>query len=242
MIQSKDAASDDISAMGVKCSALRFVFIDEIEATGTEVLAELEESIQRHAPKLFRFDEGAVLPRIWGGVNVLLFGDWWQLPPVGQICIMSSPFQQCALESAMISHVMNMFWDKDNVNSVQRWHCNKSRVLCLNQNRRSGEDKWFSEMLAMCRAGQLSDNQYNFLHGLPTTVCGSWIETFGDASGTAMCGVEACQNFNVVASSILEDTTKPWQQRWNEAKQLECCMCAKERQRRKRVLGCEEYG
>ena len=32
---------------------------------------------------------------------------------------------------------------------------------------------WYSNLLDECRAGNLSDDAYNFLHGYPTRVCGS---------------------------------------------------------------------
>ena len=50
---------------------------------------------------------------------------------------------------------------------LQPWH-EKARVLELSQNIRSGEDVWFSNVLDECRIGNLSDANYNFLHGLPT--------------------------------------------------------------------------
>ena len=49
---------------------------------------------------------------------------------------------------------------------LQAWN-EKARVLELSQNIRSGDDKWFSDVLDQCRLGQLSEQNYNFLHGLP---------------------------------------------------------------------------
>jgi hypothetical protein len=237
-IQSRGGTNDEVSSMSIKCRSLRFAFVDEIEATGTDVLADLEENVQRHAPKRFRTDAGAVLPRSWGGVNFFLFGDWWQLPSVGGICIMSNPFSEKAMESAKVSHILNMFWDKDSQYSVQRWPESNKRVLCLEQNKRSGADAWFSELLTNCREGDMTEDQYNFLHGLPTKVCGSWLSR----DQRSMCGNGECDRFYDNASSILSDYSRPWQVRWEEAKQMECAKCAEERQRRKRVIGCGAYG
>ena len=44
----ENATSDDISALSMKCGALRFLFIDEVEATGAETLGQLEENVRLH--------------------------------------------------------------------------------------------------------------------------------------------------------------------------------------------------
>ena len=42
---------------------------------------------------------------------------------------MSDPFSERVLESARMNHIMSMFWDKDSVNSVQRWEHSGARVF-----------------------------------------------------------------------------------------------------------------
>ena len=106
VVNSRRRTEDALPNMTVKCSSLRVLIIDEIEAAGIELLADLEERIQRHAPKTYKYASHSTLPRVWGGINVLLGGDWWQLPPVGQVSIMSNPFQQQVMESARMMHVM----------------------------------------------------------------------------------------------------------------------------------------
>ena len=67
--------------------------------------------------------------------------------------------------------MMSMFWlrgkDEEEDHHLQTWQ-DKERVLELNTNIRSGDDEWYSEVLDQCRQGQLSEANYNFLHGLPT--------------------------------------------------------------------------
>ena len=179
-IRSKKQGQDNVSTMHVKCASLRFLLIDEIEATGAEVLADLESAVQAHGNKIFRRDENMLLPKPWGGVNVFMFGDFWQLPPVGQIPIMSNPFQEKVLESARLNYIMSMFWDKDCMYSVQRWEHDNCRVLDLTVSKRikhSGDYVWFSELLTSCREGNMTQNQYNFLHGIPTEVSGCWSDS-----------------------------------------------------------------
>eukprot|EP00973_Karenia_brevis_P029149 4021377-Karenia_brevis.AAC.1 len=71
--------------MTVKCGALRFIFIDEIEATGAETIGQLEHNVRFHIPSknVFRYDAEKKV-RVFGGVNILFLGDVWQLRPTGQ--------------------------------------------------------------------------------------------------------------------------------------------------------------
>ena len=41
-------------------------------------------------------------------------------------------------------------------------------------NHRSGNDRWYSALLDSCRRGELSLDDWRFLHGAPTSCCGSW--------------------------------------------------------------------
>ena len=46
---------------------------------------------------------------------------------------------------------------------LQPWQ-GMERVLELNTNIRSGDDKWFSQVLDECRQGQLREANHNFFH------------------------------------------------------------------------------
>ena len=87
---------DDLqSSMVGKCGTLRFICIDEVEATGAETTGKLEINVLKHISNkdLFKYkgDGKKRQPRMFGGVNTLFFGDWWQLRPTGQIALMSDP-------------------------------------------------------------------------------------------------------------------------------------------------------
>lgn len=49
------------------------------------------------------------------------------------------------------------------------------------------KDKWFHSILQRCRYGTMTADDHAFLHGNPTSVCGS------DINGTASCGNNECQ-------------------------------------------------
>ena len=87
-IAPKTSQDQETPTMTAKCGKLRFLFIDEIEATGADTIGALEahvtfrissQSPYKFAPK--REDNGKVtkglLPRCFGGVNVLFLGDFW---------------------------------------------------------------------------------------------------------------------------------------------------------------------
>ena len=59
------------------------------------------------------------------------------------------------------------FWRRTDAASLLPWKDGK-RMLHLTRNELSGADHWFSSVLSACRVGNLTENDYNFLHGYPT--------------------------------------------------------------------------
>ena len=221
--------SAEIPAMSTKCGALRFLFIDEIEATGADTIGEVEHNVTFHisSKNVFKYKKnGDVRP--FGGVNTLLLGDFWQLRPTGQIAIMSNPFSVVSQESAKAKFVMAMFWDEGVSWSLQPW-TNNSRMLHLDSNERSGADKWFAKVLVTCREGNMSEDDYNFLHGYPTAASiDSWYHRNDDPQWTH--DSQACQ-YNPYC------IRQHWQH-WSpeRARNFECLDCWQERKRRARVI------
>ena len=80
---------------------------------------------------------------------------------------MSNPYGEKVLGSANTSYIMNMFWRCTDGPSLLPGSDGK-RMLHLTRNERRGADQWFSRFLNTCRKGDLSENDYNFLHGSPT--------------------------------------------------------------------------
>ena len=80
--------------------------------------------------------------------------------------------------------------------SLQRWSeaCGPSaegRVMDLQVNHRSGGDAWFSDLLDSCCEGNMDDEDWRFLHGLPTYHCGSWLPR----RKKALCEQPGCASF-----------------------------------------------
>ena len=81
------------------------------------------------------------------------------------------------------------------------------------------KDVWYNELIEECRNGNLSDDNYNFLHGKETTVPGSWEE------GRPRCGEKACL---ALANAS-----------WARIEAEECDVCKDERRTKRRVLASE---
>ena len=82
----------EIDDLFKRTQSLRFLFVDEIEALAVVVFGILHGNLCKamsRSPYAKRKD-GTLRP--FGGVNMSLSGDWWQLPPVKQLGFYSDPF------------------------------------------------------------------------------------------------------------------------------------------------------
>ena len=99
-------------------------------------------------------------------------------------------------------------------------------------NHRSGGDRWYSAVIDSCRRGCLDLDDWRFLHGAPTTCCGSWLT----ASKTSICGDEKCADFSRATAKVRDLSAKEWQQRVGERNApFECVVCQEHRRQRCRV-------
>ena len=94
--------------------------------------------------------------RSFGGVNVIMFADFWQLHPVTGVFLASNPLD---VPPGCGQHAMQMFWEtnKDSIRSF--WQLTEL-MRC--------EDPWYNAFLLQCRVGDLSMEDYCYFHGLPT--------------------------------------------------------------------------
>ena len=162
------------------------------------------------------------IDRAFGGLNVLFVGDFLQLdPPTKSIPVHKIPNDIKAMATGKVPpapastaiHGQQLWWGGPEV-GVQgvtelttQWRC---------------KDAWLLEVQEEFRHGALSEDNYNFIHGLETTVPGSWT---GDA---VECGNPACQRLKQVWS---ENRRMPWEER----RGMECTACAKQRESRQLV-------
>ena len=152
----------DVDELFQRTQSLRWLIIDEIEALAAVVFGILHGNLCRamsRSPYAKRLD-GTLRP--FGGVNMSLSGDWWQLPPVKKIGFYSNPF---AIDMDYTEQLaMSFFW-RNTKDGIQGTH------ELVHSNRTS--DLWLREVLEQDRQGCESWEVYCFTHGLPTKNAGT---------------------------------------------------------------------
>ena len=119
---------------------------------------------------------------------------------------MSNPRSQAALENARVQALLSRFWccfdDVNDHDALQTWtedFCKTGcRIMDLNVNHRSGGDIWYSDVLASCREGNMSVCDWQYLHGLPTNECGSWLVR----QNRSLCGNHHCAKFKEIQKQL----------------------------------------
>ena len=153
-------ACGDKHKQSIKCQALRVIIIDEVSMVSAELFGSLEYVVK-----------GAIRPkgtykkrrngeaRVFGGVNLVMCADFWQLHPVSGTFIASDP---SLAPAGRAQNALSIFWE-DNLDSIRTFWELRQLMRC--------SDKWYNRFLSECRDGNLSINNYCFLHGLPTFTC-----------------------------------------------------------------------
>ena len=114
---------------------------------------------------------------LFGGMNVLVYGDNYQLRPVRVTALFDRPSSGGSL---LASEGLRLMWPRDR-NSVQRvWELTEP-MRC--------SDAWYQgSFLAEARYGRLCSDNYFFINGAPTMLVGSMIP--GEAA--PRCGNARC--------------------------------------------------
>ncbi|MCS5585228.1 MAG: hypothetical protein NZ777_17185, partial [Pseudomonadales bacterium] len=179
-----------------------------------QFLAEMESNIRGAITETSPYKNGSHGVRAWGGLNVLQFGDSYQLDcpegtPLYQIPSKLVPGDVMKVESGTASRGLDLMWDYAEHECVQGLTELTRRFRC--------GDEWWNEVLDEIRTLQLSSDNHAFLHGLPTSVPGSWL------NGRAACQDPRCQRLCGAS--------------WETILAQECHqICQAERATRRRVL------
>ena len=82
----------DTSLLFRRCINLRWLLIDEISMVSAELLAELQYLVNQavRIPNTYKKRQDKTF-RPFGGINTLLFGDWWQLRAVRATSLFDHP-------------------------------------------------------------------------------------------------------------------------------------------------------
>ena len=197
----------------------RWLILDEFSMVSAELLAQLElrcrELIRDLGTSKYRRQEGAARP--FGGLNIILAGDLYQLPPPKGTFLGDVPWGlvagRKASRRATGHHGQALLWG----GSATGMQGVTELIRCERT-----ADAWLREVQQQLRHGQLSDDNHAFLHGLPTHVPGSWL------AGRTTCGNPQCETFtpkNLTPEAILAQ---------------ECTCCRAERRTRQRVASEDE--
>ncbi|CAK0873882.1 unnamed protein product [Prorocentrum cordatum] len=216
------------NTLHTKIQHMRWLIIDEVENVSVELL----DAVHRQVKDSTR-DKGnpwavdARVPKqfaMFGGLNLVLLGDLWQIPPVRSLSIAANPFVK---RPANVGRILEMFWTQGLPHSV-------TNRYALTQSHRCS-DLWWRSFLAEARAGDLSDRMCDFVHGFSTDVPGSWMPASpGSAeasTGHLGCGKAKCRALWSVEWPRMFGEGRAWE----DMKSLECADCSAERRRRCRV-------
>ena len=176
-----------------------------------ELLAQLEHRCREIMRDLslgkFAAD-GSVEP--FGGLNVILSGDLFQLPPPKGTFLGDVPWDLLTgkkkTKQATALHGQTLLWGGPAVGM--------QGVTELVRCERTG-DTWLTEVQNQLRHGELSEDSHAFLHGNVTSVPGSWTQ------GRPACGARAC------AALVGQNP--------DTIRRHECARCAEERVSRQLV-------
>ena len=148
-----------------------------------------------------------------------MLGDFWQLHPVSGTYLASDPG---LVSYGLARNALNIFWN-DGLDSIRSFWQLTELMRCT--------DVWYNSFLTQCRGGDLTDEMYAFLHGLPTL-----------SSPQLDC---AC-NHKIEHDPLLGNYRADWKTMFMlgekdmaaciRASESACPECTAERQRRCRVL------
>ena len=191
-MQTGNKDSQDMSSMAAKMELCRWLFVDEVEAVGAEIIGVMDQNTSDAARRrLYKFRGDTQDPldqRCFGGLNLCFFGDLWQLPPVLQVSVSSNPFRLKANTSHQARKAMNFFWGQDSLNGFTQRPF--EFAVC-----KRIKDTWYSKVVDECRDGAMCDDTFNFLHGYATSACGSSV--LGQSSS---CDCQVVPEESVTAS------------------------------------------
>ena len=122
--------------------------------------------------------------RAFGGINLVMCGDFWQLHPVSGI-FLASDFTE--ISPGRARDALTLFWE-DGRDSIRNFWELTELMRC--------DDIWYNTVLEQCRGGCLSLQQYCYFHGLPTL--------------TSPCEDCTCNN-DVVQDKIIGPYRKAWE-------------------------------
>ena len=161
------SAGRPVSEEKAKCMAnWRWLILDEISLTDAKLFGKCEQRLQAVMPNANewkRGGDGGIRP--FAGVNVILTGDFHQLPPPAGHYLadvprnLQDPNCEKTPEDAFADHGKQVLWG----GAVQGVTELEERERC--------KDAWWNQVVDEMRAGCLSETTWRYLHGKPVDGC-----------------------------------------------------------------------
>ena len=142
---------------------LRWIIIDELPMVSDNLLGCFEHHLADAAAATMHRKKHDKSVRLFGGYNVIGFGDFYQIPPIPPTDSLTIPVLEKKTEHAR--RALDFLWG-DGDDSLNYF-------IELTVQKRI-DDSWYSAVMEECRFGRLSHESYHFLVGLPTEHAGSW--------------------------------------------------------------------
>ncbi|CAJ1461990.1 unnamed protein product [Effrenium voratum] len=152
-----------------RMSYWRWLVVDEISMVNARLLAQVEQRLRAVVPSASQWKRGvAGESRPFAGVNVLLLGDFYQLPPPsgGYLADVPSSRRPPRLSTAadaepdlLADYGRNLVWG----GALQGVTELEERERC--------KDDWWNEVVDELRRGELSEENWRYLHGKPVAGC-----------------------------------------------------------------------
>jgi hypothetical protein len=202
----------DVSELFLKAQAMRWIIIDEVSTVSPELLGLLDlylrRACARHPYATLSDSRHKVA---FGGINLVLAGDLWQLTPVKAHSLFNNPF--LTGYTSVEQRIYKMFWDPDSVDAVQKtWVLTKPMRT---------KDRWLQEVLQASRFGNESWEMYCFNHGYPTRNPGSWLPSLDKPT----CNNEVCMKLATEIWPEMWRRGSNSRESWKERCEKECCIC-----------------
>ena len=99
-----------------KAAGKRWLIIDEISTAALYVSGVMEKNVRKARQGTEFSTDAAGEGRDWGGVNLIVGGDWLQLPPVRAKSIFRNPFLKDCV--SVERRILNMFWQLEDVKGI----------------------------------------------------------------------------------------------------------------------------
>ena len=152
------SGTGDRRKQSMKCQALRVIIIDEVSMIPAELLGALERVVASAVQVRGTYKKrGNDETRAFGGVNVVMCADFWQLHPVSGTFLGSNPV---SIRAGLAQNAMNLFWE-DGRDRIRSFWPLTELMRC--------KDPWYNNFLQQCRNGDLTRRCMAFLH-LPRLV------------------------------------------------------------------------